>query len=100
MFIAKSQAGQERQRSLVAIKSHLTCLWRRDLETDRRRDAGLCDLYRAFVCFLFSVFYRPHGPHELFLARFQEFLHGSLSTKLSDIVLVGDFNFPQIETEY
>ena len=48
---------------------------------------------------MLSVFYCPPEPDEL-LVTFQEFLQRYSSTKLSNVVLLGDFNFPQIDWTY
>lgn len=80
---------------LLAVKSHLTCFRRSDLDTDMEMLA--CLIYsRPSFCFLVSVFYRPPGQNLDFLAKFGAFLNNYSSTNIYLIVL-GDFNVPHID---
>lgn len=81
---------------LRAVKSHLTCFRRSDLETDMEMLACLIYTRPAF-CLLFSVFYRPPGQNLDFSAKFGAFPNNYSSTNISNLIVLGDFNFPHID---
>ena len=58
-----------------------------------------CLIYtcKPMLCFLFSVFYGPPELDEVFLQQFRTFLDNYSSTNLSNLIVVGDFNFPHID---
>ena len=92
----KDRCGRRGGGVLLAVKSHLTCFRRRDLETDVEMLACLIYTRPAF-CFLFSVFYRPPGKSLDCSANFGAFLNNYSSTNISNLIVVGDFNFPFID---
>lgn len=92
----KDRSGRRGGGVLRAVKSHLTCFRRSDLETDMEMLA--CLIYkRPAFCLLFSVFYRPPGQNLDFSVKFGAFLNNYSSTNISDLIVVGDFNFPHID---
>lgn len=54
-------------------------------------------LYRPSFCFLFSVFYRPPEQNLDFSEKFGAFLNNYSSTNISNLIVVGDFNFSHID---
>ena len=71
---------------LRAVKSHLTCFRRSDLETDMEMLACLIYTRPAF-CLLFSVFYRPPGQNLDFSAKFGAFPNNYSSTNISTLIV-------------
>ena len=92
----KDRSGRRGRGVLRAVKSHLTCFRRSDLETDMEMLACLIYTRRAF-CLLFSVFYRPPGQNLDFSAKFGAFPNNYSSTNISTLIVLGDFNFPHID---
>lgn len=89
----KDRSGRRGRGVLRAVKSHLTCFRRSDLETDMEMLACLIYTRPAF-CLLFSVFYRPPGQNLDFSAKFGAFPNNYSSTNISTLIVLGDFNFP------
>ena len=92
----KDRSGRRGGGVLRAVKSHLTCFRRSDLETDMEMLACLIYTRPAF-CLLFSVFYRPPGQNLDFSAKFGAFSNNYSSTNISNLIVLGDFNFPHID---
>ena len=82
---------------LLAVNSQLICFRRTDLEVNAEMLA--CEVSRRSpTCrFLISVFYRPPEHDEQFPLLFKEFLDLYTSSRLSNLILIGDFNFPHID---
>ena len=49
------------------------------------------------MCVLFCVFYKPPGTDESFLVHFRDFLVQYSRTGLANLIVTGDFNFPNID---
>ena len=80
---------------LLAIKNHLSCFQRPDLEVDAEMLAvEIC--LNSSTRVLFSVFYRPPQSDDTFLIQFKEFLDCYSNTGLTNLIVTGDFNFPHI----
>lgn len=82
----KDRSGRRGRGVLRAVKSHLTCFRRSDLETDMEMLACLIYTRRAF-CLLFSVFYRPPGQNLDFSAKFGAFPNNYSSTNISTLIV-------------
>ena len=81
---------------LLAIKSHIPCVRRCDLEVDA--EMLVCELRTSNTrCLLFVVFYRPPDVGEGFLDEFKKFLQYSAGTGIADLVITGNFNFPHVD---
>ena len=81
---------------LLAIKDQISCIHRTDLETESEMLA--LEIYPNPTCsILLEVFYRPPNADESFLADFRYFLDKYSGTGLTNLVVVGDFNFPNID---
>ena len=81
---------------LIAIRNHISCIHRSDLEVKLEMIA-LEIRPNPTICVLLSAFYRPPDADELFLSQFREFLVKYSRTGLSNLVVTGDFNFPHID---
>ena len=92
----KDRSGRRGGGVLRDVKSHRTFFRRSDLETDMEMLACLIYTRPAF-CLLFSVVYRPPGQNLDFSAKFGAFLNNYSSTNISNLIVVGDFNFPHID---
>lgn len=80
---------------LLAIKDQISCIPRTDLETESEMLALEIRPYPA-CSIIFRVFYRPPNANESFLADFRSFQDKYSSTGLTNLVVVGDFNFANI----
>ena len=81
---------------LLAIKDQISCIHRTDLETESEMLA--LEIYPNPTCsILLEVFYRPPNADESFLSDFRYFLDKYSGTGLTNLVVVGDFNFPNID---
>ena len=81
---------------LLAIKDQISCIHRTDLETESEMLA--LEIHPNPTCsILLAVFYRPPNADESFLADFRYFLDKYSGTGLTNLVVVGDFNFPNID---
>lgn len=81
---------------LLAVNSQLISFRRTDLEVNAEILA--CEVRPSPTCrFLIAVFYRPPQHDERFLLLFKEFLDLYTSSRLSNLILIGDFNFPHID---
>ena len=92
----KDRSHHRRGGVLLAIKDPISCVLRRDLETESEMLA--LEIHPNPTCsILFAVFYRPPNADESFLADFRYFLDKYSGTGLTNLVVVGDFNFPNID---
>ena len=81
---------------LLAIKGQISCIQRRDLETESEMLA--LEIHPNPTCsILLVLFYKPPNADESFLADFRYFLDKYSGTGLTNLVVVGDFNFPNID---
>ena len=81
---------------LLVIKDRISCIRRTDLETESEMLA--LEIHPNPTCsILLAVFYRPPNAAESFLADFRYFLDKYSGTGLTNLVVVGDFNFPNID---
>ena len=81
---------------LLAIKDQISCIQRTDLETESERLA--LEIHPNPTCsILLAVFYRPPNADESFLSDFKYFLDKYSGTGLTNLVVVGDFNFPNTD---
>lgn len=80
----------------LAIRDQISCIQRTDLETESEMLA--LEIHPNPSCsILLSVFYRPRDADELFLADFRYFWGKYSGTGLTNLVVVGDFNCPNID---
>ena len=81
---------------LLVIKDRISCIRRTDLETESEMLA--LEIHPNPTCsILLAVFYRPPNGAESFLADFRYFLDKYSGTGLTNLVVLGDFNFPNID---
>lgn len=81
---------------LLEVKNNLSVARRHDLETDMEM---LCvEVNVKGTCkILLTVFYRPPNSNSDFIQKFSNFLYNSARISKSLSIIVGDFNFPNIE---
>ena len=92
----KDRNNQRGGGVLIAVRNHITCIHRTDLEVEAEMIAlEICP--NPTTCILFSVFYKPPGTDESFLVYFRDFLVKYSRTGLASLVVTGDFNFPNID---
>ena len=82
---------------LLAIRNHLPCSRRFDLEVDAEMLAlEICLTHKIRV--VVAVFYRsPNSDADTFLSQLRQFLDKYSRTGLSNLIVTGDFNFPNID---
>lgn len=76
---------------LVAVRCHLSCIHRTDLEVEVEMLA-LEIRPNPTTCVLFSTFFRPPNADESFLVHFKAFL----VKYFVNLLVTGDFNFPHV----
>ena len=81
---------------LIAARDHITCIHRTDLEVEAEMIA-LEVRPNPTTCVLFCVCYKPPGTDESFLVHFRDFLVKYSRTGLANLVVTGDFNYPDID---
>ena len=81
---------------LIAVRDHITCIHRTDLEVEAEMIA-LEVRPNPSTCVLFCVFYKPPGTDESFLVHFRDVLVKYSGTGLANLVVTGDFNFRDID---
>ena len=81
---------------LIAVRNHIICTHRSDLEVEAEMIA-LEIRPNPTTCVLFCVFYKPPGTDESFLIHFRDFLVQYSRTGLTNLIVTGDFNFPNID---
>ncbi|XP_068684890.1 uncharacterized protein [Montipora foliosa] len=81
---------------LIAVRNHITCTHRTDLEVEAEMIA-LEIRPNPTTNVLFCLFYKPPGTDESFLVYSRDFLVQYSRTGLANLVVTGDFNFPNID---
>lgn len=93
----KDRQSQRGGGVLLAVRNHLPCSRRSDLEVEAEMLAlEICLTHKTRV--VFSVFYRPPDSDAVsFLFQLNQFLDKVSRTGLSNLIITGDFNFPHID---
>ena len=95
-ILRKDRSNHRGGGVLLAIKDQISCIRRTDLEKESEMLA--LEIHPNPTCsILLAVFYRPPNADESFLADFRYFLDKYSGTGLTNLVVVGDFNFPNID---
>ena len=82
---------------LLAVRNHLPCSRRFDLEVEAEMLAlEICLTHKIRV--VAAAFYRsPNSDADTFLFQLRQFLDKHSRTGLSNLIVTGDFNFPNID---
>ena len=82
---------------LLAVRNHLPCSRRFDLEVEAEMLAlEICLTHKIRV--VAAAFYRsPNSDADTFLFQLRQFLDKYSRTGLSNLIVTGDFNFPNID---
>ena len=81
---------------LLAVRNTVPCVRRPDLETSA--EINVCDLRPSCEKkILMAVFYRPPSSDYLYLKEFMKFLDQASRAKFDQLLIVGDFNLPDVD---
>ena len=81
---------------LLAVRNTVPCVRRPDLETSA--EINVCELRPSCEKkILMTVFYRPPSSDYLYLKEFMKFLDQASRAKFDQLLIVGDFNLPDVD---
>ena len=81
---------------LLAVRNTVPCVRRPDLETSA--EINVCELRPSCEKeILMAVFYRPPSSDYLYLKEFMKFLDQASRAKCDQLLIVGDFNLPDVD---
>ena len=81
---------------LLAVRNTVPCVRRLDIETSA--EIVVCELRPSCKKkILMAVFYRPPSSDYLYLKEFTKFLDQDSKAKFDQLLIVGDFNLPNVD---